>query len=74
MAFFIIYDFKSWQRPTLPHSYPCSTIGDERLNCCVRNGNRCFPLSITTRTYHMNFIRKIVNDINCIFLNFFNNL
>jgi hypothetical protein len=40
--------YKSRQRPTLPHSHPCSTISDERLNFCVRNGNRCDPLSIAT--------------------------
>ena len=31
------------QRPTLPHSYPCSTIGAGGLNFCVRDGNRCYP-------------------------------
>ena len=39
----------SWQRPTLPHSHPCSTIGAEGLNCRVRNGNGCFPFAIVTR-------------------------
>ncbi len=37
---------KTWQRPTLPHSYPCSTIGAEGLYFCVRNGNRCDPFAI----------------------------
>ena len=37
------------RRPTLPHSYPCSTIGAEGLNCRVRNGNGCFPLAMATR-------------------------
>ncbi len=36
------------QRPTLPHSEPCSTISDERLNFRVRDGNGCDPLSIIT--------------------------
>ena len=27
------------QRPTLPHSFPCSTIGAGELNFRVRNGN-----------------------------------
>ena len=36
------------QRPTLPHSYPCSTIGGRRLNFRVRNGNGCDPSPMTT--------------------------
>ena len=35
-------------RPTLPHSCPCSTIGAERLNFRVRNGNGCDPFAIAT--------------------------
>jgi hypothetical protein len=38
----------SRRRPTFPHSCPRSIIGDERLNCRVRNGNGCDPLSMTT--------------------------
>jgi hypothetical protein len=38
----------SRRRPTLPGSYPPSTIGPERLNFRVRNGNGCFPLGMTT--------------------------
>ena len=38
----------SRQRPTLPHSYPCSTIGGRGLNCRVRYGNGCFPSPMTT--------------------------
>ena len=36
------------QRPTLPGRVQPSTIGTERLNFCVRYGNRCDPLVITT--------------------------
>src|SRR5207302_105898 len=36
------------QRPTLPHSVPCSTIGGSRLNFRVRNGNGCDPAPMTT--------------------------
>ena len=36
------------QRPTLPHTNACSTIGAEGLNCRVRKGNGCFPLARTT--------------------------
>jgi hypothetical protein len=38
----------SRRRPTFPRSCPRSIIGDERLNCRVRNGNGCDPLSMTT--------------------------
>ena len=38
----------SRRRPTLPHSYPCSTIGPEGLNFRVRDGNGCDPLGIAT--------------------------
>src|SRR5437868_10433074 len=36
------------QRPTLPHSFPCSTIDGIRLNFRVRNGNGCDPDPMTT--------------------------
>src|SRR6516225_7153296 len=31
------------QRPTLPHTFACSTIGPAGLNFRVRDGNGCFP-------------------------------
>src|SRR3954469_7922551 len=40
--------FNCRQRPTLPHSSPCSTIGGIRLNFRVRNGNGCDPDPMTT--------------------------
>src|SRR5262245_65451776 len=36
------------QRPTLPYSFPYSTIGGIRLNFRVRNGNGCDPDPMTT--------------------------
>ena len=36
----------NWLRPTLPGPCGPSTIGDEELNCCVRDGNRCILFSI----------------------------
>src|ERR1700687_4466904 len=36
------------QRPTLPHSFPCSTIGGSKLNFRVRNGHGCDPAPMTT--------------------------
>jgi hypothetical protein len=36
------------QRPTLPHSFPCSTIGAEELNFRVRDGNGCCLFAIAT--------------------------
>jgi hypothetical protein len=38
----------SRQRPTLPHTCACSTIGGGRLNFRVRNGNGCDPAPVTT--------------------------
>jgi hypothetical protein len=39
----------SWQRPTLPYSYPYSTIGPAGLVCSVRNGKRNFTRGIVAR-------------------------
>ena len=39
---------KSRRRPTLPHGFPCSTIGSEELNFRVRDGIGCGLLEITT--------------------------
>ena len=36
------------QRPTLPGRLQPSTIGPERLNICVRYGNRWDPFAIVT--------------------------
>ena len=36
------------RRPTLPGRFQPSTISAERLNFCVRYGNRWIPLAITT--------------------------
>ena len=40
--------FGNRQRPTLPSRVQLSTLGAEGLNCCVRDGNRCFPFAIVT--------------------------
>ena len=39
---------KSRQRPTLPHGFPCSTIGSDELNFRVRDGIGCSLVDITT--------------------------
>ena len=39
---------ESRQRPTLPRTYARSTIGGNRLNFRVRNGNGCDPAPMTT--------------------------
>src|SRR5207245_2383476 len=33
---------------TLPDRCQSSTIGADGLNCCVRDGNRCFPAAMVT--------------------------
>ena len=38
-----------WQRSTLPHSLPCSTIDAKELNFRVRDGNGCDLFAIATR-------------------------
>ena len=52
---FCIY---SRRRPTLPHSYPCSTIGPEGLNFRVRDGNGCDPLGIATEKSLMELLSR----------------
>lgn len=42
---------KSRRRPTLPHGYPCSTIGSEELNFRVRDGIGCGLFEITTGNF-----------------------
>ncbi len=46
----------SRQRPTLPHSCPCSTIGAKELNFRVRDGNGCLLLAIATEKNYQNQI------------------
>ena len=43
----------TWQRPTLPHSLPCSTIDAVELNFPVRNGKECFLYAIITRSLRL---------------------
>ena len=52
------------QRPTLPHSHPCSTIGAIDLNCPVRNGKECYLYAIITRFNQLtvNNSQLTVND------------
>src|SRR5690625_1583414 len=39
---------KCWQRPTLPHSHPCSTIGAGGRNDRDRDGNGWRPSAMAT--------------------------
>lgn len=39
-----------WQCPTLPASFPASTIGAGGLNFRVRNENGCTPTAKITKT------------------------
>jgi hypothetical protein len=55
------------QCPTLPHSFPCSTIGAEELNFRVRDGNGCDLFAITTGKILTNYSAKIKiinSDVN----------
>src|SRR5437588_11841991 len=44
----LVFLYYCRQRPTLPRSFPRSTIGGIRLNFRVRNGNGCDPDPMTT--------------------------
>ena len=44
-----VYCMLIGQRPTLPHSHPCSTIGAVRLNFRVRDGNGWDPHAMVTQ-------------------------
>ena len=46
------------QRPTLPGRLQPSTIGAERLNFCVRYGNRWIPFAIVTGN-RIGFLRTL---------------
>ena len=43
------------QRPTLPLSFPSSTIGAEELNFRVRDGNGCHLFAIATENFVLVF-------------------
>src|SRR6266568_4060429 len=45
---------KMRRRPTLPHGFPCSTIGSGGLNFRVRDGNGCDPTEIATAKFKKN--------------------
>ena len=48
------------QRPTLPGRLQPSTIGAERLNFCVRYGNRWDPFAIVTGiSFRYRFVRTL---------------
>ena len=70
----------NWLRPTLPGPCGPSTIGDEELNCCVRDGNRCILFSIIAILVFFNnleFSIIFIDEINinkflilCQYINF----
>ena len=43
-----VFIYKNRRRPTLPHSFPCSTIGAEELNFRVRDENGWNLFAMTT--------------------------
>ena len=53
----------SWQRPTLPCSYPHSTIGPTGLVCSVRNGKRNFTRGIIARKSSLVFEWSSVRNV-----------
>ena len=55
---------KSRQRPTLPPSFPGSTIGAGGLNFRVRDGTGCFPSAMATETSVSRSIPKDLREIS----------
>ncbi len=63
--------YKKRRRPTLPHSLPCSTIGAEKLNFRVRNGNGWVLLAMTAvkqKTEDRSQFSMAFGLINCGFM------
>ena len=54
------------RRPTLPHTFACSTIGPAGLNFRVRDGNGCFPRGkITGFAGACGIFRSSVPGVGC---------
>ena len=54
------FGMQSWQRPTLPRPYDRSTIGADRLNDRVRDGNGCGPVAlVTSKIYVVSDDRRV---------------
>src|ERR1700722_12095521 len=47
------------RRPTLPHTRACSTIGAERLNFRVRDGNGWIPLATVTQNWFCSLAQSL---------------
>ena len=55
----------AWQRPTLAGGDPPTTLGVQKLNDCVRHGNRCILLAIATTLFSWkNFVLSKLANIN----------
>jgi hypothetical protein len=52
----ILKSLLAWQRPTLTGGEPPTTIGAEKLNFRVRNGNGCDLLAIATKLFEQDII------------------
>src|SRR5438046_8126591 len=68
------------RRPTLPHTFACSTIGPAGLNFRVRDGNGCFPrgkitgfvdvqrlsgCSVPQRRSTQDLVTSILKELSC---------
>ena len=47
----MLIPYVAWQLPILAGSFPPTTFGAEKLNFCVRHGNRCILLTIATTLF-----------------------
>ena len=56
--------------PTLPHTHACSTIGAERLNYRVRDGNGWDPLARVTQNWDpLNILTGSFSTLQCPLVN-----
>ena len=62
----MLSSYITWQRSTLPHSLPCSTIDAVELNFPVRNGKECFLYAIITRF----FLRFVISKLHIVYILF----
>ena len=58
------FKFKTRRLSTLPRSFPRSTIDVDRLNYCVRNGNRCDPVAIATENILHSISGYVIVSLN----------
>src|SRR5216117_854326 len=57
------FAWRSWRRPTLPRPRDRSTIGADRLNDRVRDGNGCGPVALVASKLETSDLRHQTSDV-----------